>query len=120
MNRAEAAKLRAAKLKAKDPEYFAKLAAKGKGKPAPNRARSREQIIEAAAKGGRSRGMGKTYQKRVQRSIELERKIEEDRLRAIQHRKVLREKRAKDKQRIETKRIMEGWNEDEVSVDKWA
>lgn len=70
MNKSDAAKLRAAEKLAKDPEYFAKLAARGKGRKAPNRARKVDK--EAAAKGGKNRGKSTAYQERVNRSKELE------------------------------------------------
>lgn len=117
MNRAEAAKLRAAKLKAKDPEYFAKLAARGKGKSAPKRARAVTK--EVAQKGGLRRGKGVAYQARVNRSQELERLLAEEQEAKLQQAEARRKRAATKKQEKKNKRILEEWNEDETTVDNW-
>ena len=120
MNRSDAAKLRAARALSKDPEYFAKLAARGKGKAAPNRARPIN--TETASKGGQNRNQSEKYQERKRRSEELQEKlrleqIEQSRTEATRKKRLQEVKRKRDikKQLIETK----GWDDDETTVDDW-
>lgn len=102
-----------------DPEHFAKLAAKGKGKPAPGRARVINK--EASALGGRSRGKGMQHQQRQKRSKELEQKLrdqkneEANKIRNKEKLLVMR------KQTKNWKQEMEKWDvqEKEPDLETW-
>lgn len=104
-----AAAKRAARLLRKDPDHFAKLAAKRKGEKNPNMARP--VIPEASAKGGSNRGNGEKEQQRRARSKELQRKLEEETIK-----KADTETRPTKPIQRKTKATEGEWNEEETTT----
>jgi len=114
------AEKKARSLLRKDPDHFAKLAAKRKGTKNPNMARPQDK--EKSARGGLNRGNSMREQTRRQRSKELEEKLRE--VKDDEPTKVVHKKKrdAKIKQDINWETENEGvWdNEETTNLDKWS
>lgn len=105
----------------KDPEHFAKIAARGKGKSAPGRARPVNK--ELSAKGGRNRNNSMQKQQRRQRSIELAGKIEQD-MKQRSHKEKVMARQSEDRKSLKHRNITKligEWDENETTtVDEWS
>lgn len=103
----------------KDPDYFAKLAAKRKGETNPNMARPVDK--EKSARGGLNRGKSMREQNRRQRSKELEEKlraVKDDEPAKLVHKKQ-RDQEIKQNTNWETE-TEGGWgNEETTNLDEW-
>ena len=114
-SRQEAARLRRDSLLAKDPDYFKKLAAKGKGKKAPGRgfAANKDLAREAGAKGGKSRGTG-TKAKQVAKSDALHKQIKDE----IEAKEKKNQQRvAKIKRTKNINKVNKEWGDDNETTD---
>lgn len=104
----------------KDPEHFAKIAAQGKGKAAPGRARPVN--IETSAKGGRNRNNSMQKQQRRRRSIELADKLQRD-IKERSHKEKVILKQMEERKSLKHRNIREtigDWDENETTpVDEW-